>query len=187
MEHTLTKTTLLHTVKARTLAVLIAVAAAVALPQAFHLLGAATGLGAGIAKTLLPMHLPVLLVGLIAGPAAGLAAGILSPIVSFALTQMPAAAVLPFMTIEVAGYGMAAGLLSARRGAWIGKLLLAQLAGRAARAAAVLIAVYGLGSQAVRVSSIWADAAAGLPGLVLQWAAIPLIMLCLDRLDSREA
>ena len=98
-------------VKAQTLAALIALVSAVALPQIFHLMGAVSGLGTSLGETFLPMHLPILAVGLLAGPWAGLAAGALAPLVSFGLTGMPAAAMLPFMMSELAVYGLVPGLL----------------------------------------------------------------------------
>jgi len=58
-------------------------------------------------------------------------------------------------------------------------LVIAQLFGRAVRAVAVLIAVYviGLNNPApTAVASIWEAVVAGLPGIVLQWALIPLIV-----------
>lgn len=184
---TMRDATVFHTVQARTLATLAAVAAAVALPQIFHTLGAISGLGTALGQTLLPMHLPVLLVGLLAGPAAGVLAGALGPLVSFALSGMPLLAALPFMVIELAGYGLAAGLLATCKLPTLGKVLLAQLAGRAARALAVLAAVYGLGVPGLAVTSIWTSIAAGLPGLVLQWALLPLLMFWIAHRDRGHA
>ena len=79
-------------VKFQTLAALIAIAAAVALPQVAHGIGAVTGMGTAVGETFLPMHLPIIIVGLLAGPYAGLIAGAASPIISFALSGMPPAA-----------------------------------------------------------------------------------------------
>ena len=55
-------------VKVQTMATIAAIAGAVAVPQIFHVLGAAFGLGTGLGESFLPMHLPILLVGLLAGP-----------------------------------------------------------------------------------------------------------------------
>ena len=164
------------TLKNQTIAILCAVAAAVLLPQAFHLIGIASGLGAAPGAAFLPMHLPVLLVGLLAGPAAGVVAGALSPLVSSALSGMPAAVMLPNMIAELAGYGLAAGLLADKKMPVLGKVLLSQMAGRICKAAVLLASVYLVGFNALPVSLIWTSIAAGLPGLVLQWALIPLIL-----------
>lgn len=171
----------------QTVAAILAVVGAVALPQVFHVAGAALGVGTGLGEMLLPMHLPVLLVGLLAGPYAGVAAGALGPLASFALTGMPGAPMVPFMVIELASYGLFAGLLRgvalprAIRTPWLAKVLLAQIAGRLVRAAAIIVAVFALGNTTVAVASIWTSIAAGLPGLVLQWVLIPVIMLAVSR------
>ncbi|PLS24461.1 ECF transporter S component [Bifidobacterium imperatoris] len=186
---TATRTYALPSVKFQSIAAALAVIAAVALPQIFHLAGAALGLGTVIGQTLLPMHLPVLLVGLLAGPYAGVATGALAPIISFALTGMPMAPMVPFMVIELAAYGLFAGLL---RGvqlpaavpaplAWLGKLLGAQVAGRLVDAIAIAVAVSLLGNTAMTVASVWAAVITGLPGLVLQWVLVPVIMTAVDR------
>ena len=69
--------------KAKVMASLLALAAAVALPQAAHLLGYATGTGNAIGSILLPMHFAIIALGLFAGPYAGLVAGAMSPVVSY--------------------------------------------------------------------------------------------------------
>lgn len=167
--------------KAKTLTAAAAVLAAVALPQIFHAVGAVSGLGSALGETFLPMHLPVLLAGLLAGPAAGIIAGALSPLVSFALSGMPAAAMLPFIMFELAGYGLTAGALSKVEMPVFAKLLLAQIAGRMLRAAAVLIAVYGLGSRTADIAMIWNTVITGLPGILLQWCLLPLLMFRIER------
>ena len=184
----------LPSVKVQSLAAVLAVVAAVALPQIFHLGGAALGLGPALGQTLLPMHLPVLLVGLLAGPYAGVATGALAPVVSFALTGMPMAPMVPFMVIELAAYGLVAGLL---RGVnlpsslpspveWLVKLLGAQVAGRLVDALAIGVAVAFLGNTTMTVASVWAAVLTGMPGLVLQWIAISAIMFAVDKASRRR-
>lgn len=171
----------------QSVATVLAVIGAVALPQLFHVAGALFGVGTGLGEMLLPMHLPVLLVGLLAGPYAGLVAGALGPLVSAAMTGMPGAAMVPFMVIELASYGLFAGLLrgvelpKSIRAPWLVKVLIAQIAGRAVRAVAIVVAVTVLGHTAIGVATIWTSIAVGLPGLVLQWLAIPAIMFAVDR------
>ena len=142
-------------VKVQTMATIAAIAGAVAVPQIFHVLGAAFGLGTGLGESFLPMHLPILLVGLLAGPYAGAAAGMFGPLVSFALSGMPGVAMLPFMMLELCIYGLAAGLLRNVKLPVVVKVLLAQTAGRIVRAAAILVAVYGFGSESIPLASIW--------------------------------
>lgn len=172
------------TFKTKTAAAILAAAGAVALPQVFHAAGALLGAGPALGQALLPMHLPVLLAGFLAGPAAGLAAGALAPLISFFLSGMPSAALLPFMVLELAGYGAFAGLLSSLRIPSLLKVIAAQTGGRALRAVAILIAFYGFGSAAVPVSLIWTSIAQGLPGLILQWISIPLLLYLTGRKEN---
>ena len=83
---------------------------------------------------------------------------------------------LPFMVIELAAYGLIAGLLRTANMPTIAKVLLVQVGGRVVRAAAILFAVGVLGNTTVAVATIWMSVLAGLPGLILQWGLIPLIM-----------
>ena len=127
------------------LRIALTVAAAVLLPQLFHAVGAISGTGTALGAALLPMHIPVLLAGLLYGPVVGVAAGVLSPLLSAAVSDMPTAALLPFMVLELGVYGLTSGFLSRTGLHGFTKLLLAQLAGRAARALAVLTAIYLMG------------------------------------------
>lgn len=172
--------------KAQLFAAVGAMIGAVALPQIFHLLGAAAGLGTALGETFLPMHLPILLVGFLAGPYAGAVSGFLAPLASFALSGMPGIVMLPFMMLELCAYGLFAGLLREKRMPVIVKLLLAQSLGRLVRAAAILAAVYGFGYQKISVSVIWTSIRTGLFGLVLQWTFIPLILFWVEHRTYNE-
>ena len=163
-------------IRTQALAALLAVAAAVVIPQICHLAGQAAGVGNGLGTTLLPMHLAVLAVGLLAGPWAGLAAGALSPVVSFALTGMPAAVMLPSMTVELAVYGLVTGLLRGTKVPVVGQVLAAQIAGRLVKAGFLALMVYGFGQTAVPVASVWTATVQGLLGILLQLALIPLFV-----------
>ena len=173
-------------IKVQSIATVLAVAAAVALPQLMHMLGLVSNLGSTIGETFLPMHLPVILVGLLAGPYAGAITGILSPAISFALTGMPASAMLPFMMIELCVYGLSAGLLRNVEMPSVLKVLIVQFAGRAIRAIAILIAFYIIGSKAIAVPVIWKSIIAGIPGIALQLLLIPLIDFRVKNAKGRE-
>ena len=82
-------------------ATVLAIVAAVALPQLFHVIGAVSGQGTALGVAFLPMHLPIIFIGLIAGPAVGTIAGAAAPLMSFLLSGMPMLAMLPFMMIEL--------------------------------------------------------------------------------------
>ena len=162
-------------VKVQTLAGLIAVISAIALPQLFHVMGAASGLGTALGEAFLPMHLPIILAGLLCGPYAAASAGAVAPLLSALLTGMPKPAMIPFMCIELCVYGLAAGLLRDAKIPTLVKVLIAQIAGRAVRAAAIVIGVNAFGST-LDVSIIWTSVTVGIFGLALQWALIPLVV-----------
>ncbi|MDE6727221.1 MAG: ECF transporter S component [Oscillospiraceae bacterium] len=162
-------------VKVQALAGLIAVVSAVALPQLFHVMGAVSGLGTALGETFLPMHLPIILAGLLCGPYAAAAAGAAAPLISFLLTGMPNVVMLPFMCVELFVYGLAAGLMRNAKLPSIAKVIIAQIAGRGVRALAIVIGANVFGS-AINVSVIWTSIAAGIFGIALQWALIPLIV-----------
>ena len=173
-------------VKAQTLAAILAIAGAVALPQLFHVMGAVSGLGTKLGETFLPMHLTIFLAGFLAGPCAGAAAGLLAPLVNFALTGMPTSAMLPFMMIELCAYGLFAGLLKTVNLPVTVKVLAVQIAGRLVRGAAIALSVYAFGNTAVPVSVIWTSIAAGVFGIVLQLVLIPLILYRVENTGRNE-
>lgn len=173
-------------VKVQTLATIGAIVGAVVVPQVFHVIGALSGVGTSLGETFLPMHLPILLVGLLAGPWAGAVSGLLGPLASFALSGMPGTAMLPFMMIELCIYGLCAGLLRNVKMPTVLKVLIAQIAGRGVRAVAILLSVYAFGNQSIAVAVIWNSIGAGLFGLCLQWALLPLIVYRVENLKKSE-
>lgn len=170
-------------VKIQTLAAIAAIIGAVAVPQLFHAMGAVSGLGTALGETFLPMHLPIIFVGLLAGPYAGAIAGLLGPLVSYLMTGMPGSVMLPFMMLELCAYGVFSGLFRNVKMPNIAKVLTAQIGGRLIRAAAILIAVYLLKNDSIKIAVIWKSIVAGLPGLLLQWSLLPLIMY---RVENRK-
>ncbi len=173
-------------VKVQTIATIVAIVSAVALPQIVHLIGRATGMGTAFGELLLPMHLPILLVGLLAGPYAGAIAGLLGPVCSFSLAGMPSVAVLPFMMIELCVYGLSAGLLRKTNMPTVGKVLVAQVAGRVCRAVAVAIAFYVLGTTEIAVASVWAGTVNGVTGIALQLIVLPIIVAAVEKMSTHE-
>lgn len=161
-----------HQMIAATLAVVVAVA----LPQLFHVLGRLSGTGTVPGSIFSPMHLPVIFVGLLAGPLAGGVSGLLSPLMSHLMSGMPGTPMVPLMMAELVGYGLAAGLLRNRTLPCIVKVLVAQVAGRLVYALAILVAVHFFGRTNFSVASILPSVVVGLPGLLLQWVFIPLVL-----------
>ncbi len=183
MTSTMTKRRL--SIKAQTLAALAAVAGAVALPQILHIAGAALGLGIIPGEVFLPMHLPIIMVGLLAGPFAGAVSGIAAPIVSFMLTGMPMAGMVPFMVIELCAYGLFAGMLMNVKMNSILKVFAVQIAGRVFYTLAVLVAVYGLGTTLVAPAAAWIGLARGIVGIIIQLIAIPAVVYGVDKLSRK--
>ena len=188
-----TKKLICNTWKTKTVAAVLAVIAAVALPQLFHLVGMISGTNTAPGETFLPMHFAIFLVGYFAGPLAGFLAGAVSPALSFALTSaagnpMPGVAMLPYMIIELAIYGLTTGLFARFckvKMPLIVSLLAAQVAGRAVRALCIVIGFYAFGSP-INPAVIWTSITAGLPGLVLQWILIPLIVFRVEKAVHKD-
>lgn len=174
------------TVKGKLLLTVIAILGSVALPQLVHVVGRLSGVGTALGELLLPMHFFVLLAGLLAGPSVGVVTGAFAPLLSYLLSGMPREAVLPFMLIELVGYGLLAGLMSEVKMHSFVKLLVAQVGGRVLRAAAVLIAIYGFHVETVSVSSIPNMIVSGVIGILLQWCILPLILFRLNASGDRE-
>jgi len=173
-------------VKVQTMATIVAIVSAVALPQIMHLIGRATGMGNAFGELLLPMHLPILLVGLLAGPFAGAVSGLLGPLCSFALSGMPAVAVLPFMMIELCSYGVVAGLLRKSSVPTVVKVFAAQVAGRVCRAVAVAVAFYVLGATEIAVASVWTGTVKGVTGIAIQLILLPIIVMAVEKMSAHE-
>ena len=177
-------------IKATLIGAVISAAMAVALPQLLHMFGMVTGLGPMPGETFLPMHLPVMLCGFFAGPAAGLISGAASPAISAALTGMPTPAMLPFMTIELAVYGLSAGLIKNTLGTdrlMMLKVLVVQVSGRAVRAIAILLAFYVLGLKMIAPAVIWNSIIAGLPGIAIQLIVIPAAVYAVNRAGKADS
>lgn len=170
-----TKIVSFSVVRRKALLTAMMVSVAVILPQVCHLLGDQLGYGSRLGEMLLPMHLPVMMAGMLWGPWAGLFCGLVSPVASFALTGMPGVALLPFMTVELAVYGLSAGLLRRTNLPSLAQVVLTQVAGRVARAAVLVVAIYGFGFARLPISIVWTSIAAGIAGVAIQWAVLPLV------------
>jgi len=155
----------------------VCMAFCVVLPIMFHSIP-----GAG--PTLLPMHIPVLLCGLICGWPFGLLCGLAGPLLSSLLTGMPPAATLPVGILELAAYGLVAGLMmklvhTKRIYADLYlSLIAAMLAGRVVGGLARAL-IFASGSYSL---AIWAASffVASLPGMIIQIALLPGIVAALE-------
>ena len=140
-----------------------------------------------IGSMLLPMHLPVLLCGLLCGWKYGLAVGFLLPLMRSLLIGTPP----PFptgiaMAFELAAYGSIAGSLYARSRwqcvAALYRCLIAAMLGGRVVWAAVRVILSGVSGQAFTWQMFLSGALlTAIPGILLQLAFIPLMMVALDR------
>jgi hypothetical protein len=137
--------------------------AAVVLPALSHLAGLPV-------RWLLPMHWAVLLAGLTYGWRSGAVIGLLAPSASFLLSGMPLPQVLPAMTLELAAYGLVAGL-ARQVWRWSGttSTVLAIVAGRAVFAAMAFVTGYAGRGAAVDLGTVL------LPGLIAAVAQVLLL------------
>ncbi|MGD0794668.1 MAG: ECF transporter S component [Dehalococcoidales bacterium] len=150
----------------------------------FHLAGA----------TFLPMHFFIFIAALAAGWQAGLIVGLLTPLASYAVSGMPALTVLPQIVVEVAFYGLLAGLLRQKLHlSVIWSLFGAMAGGRLALLAAVSVIqlitgnVYSpLGPAATPFSAVWYTVAQSWPGMLAQLVLIPLGFWLYARFSRRK-
>lgn len=139
-----------------------------------------------IGSMLLPMHIPILLCGLICGWQYGLAAGAVLPLLRYLLFGMPPLLTAIAMTFELAAYGGIAGFLY-NRSRWqcivalYRSLIAAMIGGRLVWAAARVV-MTGVAdvpfTWEIFIASAFLNA---IPGIILQLAFIPALMVALDK------
>ena len=155
---------------------IFAVISAIALPQICHYIGVLTGTGANLGAMLLPMHIPVLLAGFYGGAVVGTTVGVISPLISFAISGMPSAALLPFMIVELAVYGLVSGILSKKNMNAVLKTGIVLLSGRIARALAVLTSIYAFGNEKLAITAAYMFIVEGIIGTLIQLVVIPFVV-----------
>ncbi len=149
------------------------------LPTAFHSLGLGTAFS--------PIHIPVLLCGLICGGSYGTICGVVGPLLSYMLTGMPGAAMLPSMIPELAVYGLMSGLLMrfVRTGKLYADLYIslgaAMVLGRIA--GGIAKAVFYMGTGEAFTLAVWASSyfVSTLPGIICHLILIPILYTALIR------
>ena len=155
---------------------LLTVVCAVLLPQIFHAVGILVGVGGKLGQIFLPMYIPVLIIGFYRGPATGALSGLLSPLVSFAITEMPSAALLPYITVELVAMGALAGLFAKSKLPAVPRVLSVQVIAKLIRIA-VLATVLFVSSGTLTASALFAGLLISLPGVVLQLALVSFLLI----------
>jgi riboflavin transporter FmnP len=151
------------------------------LPFGLHFIPAG---GIPLGRALLPMHIPVLLAGFLAGPASGIIVGLLAPGLSHLLTGMPPTYAVAPMTLELAMYGLVAGITYQRLKLNIYlSLIIAMLFGRLLFGLGLF--VLGMLMQLPYTATAYFSGGlalvSGLPGIALQLVLIPIIVAAVNR------
>ena len=139
-----------------------------------------------IGAMLCPMHLPVLLCGFVCGWPWGLAVGMIAPLFrSMVLGMPPMFPSAVCMAFELAVYGTVAGLMHRtmpRKKPMIYlSLLTAMVAGRLVWGVAMLVCT-GIDGTTFGLTAFVSGAVTGaLPGIVLQIAVVPPLVMLLQR------
>jgi hypothetical protein len=148
------------------------VALSVALPWFAHQFNLA-------GQVYLPMHFFVIFAGLLLGWRTGLIVGLFTPIISYAVSGMPILPILPQITVEVALYGLVAGIVREKLHLslyW--SLLIALIAGRIGS----LIGILAFNDTVHQpIASVLLSIKMGWPGLLIQLALIPLAAFAVKR------
>ena len=155
----------------------VCIALCAVLPMAFHAIPNAGSIFS-------PMHIPALLCGLVCGPWFGLLCGLAGPFVSSMVTGMPPMAYLPPMMVELAVYGLVAGLMmqfvrtKASLVDVVISMVVAMLAGRiVAGVAKALIFAAGDFTMAMWISSYFVTM---IPGIIMHLVSVPTLYYALQ-------
>lgn len=156
----------------------VMIALGIVLPIGFHAIGAA-------GPIFLPMHIPVFIAGILLGPLYGMLAGLITPIMSSFMTGMPPLLpMLPIMVMELALYGLSIGLLTKKKVKIYLALVVSMISGRIGAGLVVWVLVHGFDFARLPANPavyIWASIVQGLPGIVIQFILIPLVVYYLGK------
>jgi uncharacterized membrane protein len=140
------------------------------------------GNGALTGVAFLPMHLPVILIAFVFGPRWGVVCGLLSPIISFLVGGMPVVTILPYIVLELSAYGVVGGFVGQKQLPSLVKLFITQISGRLIRGVAVFGALFLFNVKAMSATSnLLLMTKSALPGIMLQWVLIPLLISCVEK------
>ncbi|MBN2227605.1 MAG: ECF transporter S component [candidate division Zixibacteria bacterium] len=152
-------------------------AIALVLPIGFHQFGIA-------GRIFLPMHIPVLVCGLVLGPFPAVLVGLMAPLLSHLMTSMPPGYAVPLMTLELALYGLIAGLTYTKMKMNIYvSLIIAMIAGRLMFALGLVILglFMALPYGPLQFFAAGGAVLTGLPGIAIQLILIPPVVVAIKR------
>lgn len=138
-----------------------------------------------LGQSLLPMHIPVMLCGFTCGAPYGMAIGFISPLLKFILTGLPQTTTAIAMAFELAAYGIICGLLYKafpKKIAYIyPTLIISMIFGRVINALIHYFLSISGENNFILKSFITLTTVNALPGIIIQLAIIPLIVLALRK------
>ncbi len=138
-----------------------------------------------LGQTFLPMHLPVMLCGIVCGTPYGIVIGLVAPLLKSIITGLPVITTAISMAFELATYGGMCGMLYKVFPKKIGyiypNLLISMIVGRIVNASVQYLILTASDSDFVLKSFITLTTINALPGIVIQLAVIPLVVLALRK------
>lgn len=148
----------------------------IVLPMIFHFFG--------LGSAFLPMHIPVLISGFILPLPYAVAVGAITPLLSSILTGMPPLfPIMTYMVFELAAYASAASFLGKKKRLNVYIALVgSMIAGRIVSGIVVWILVTVFGAKLPNtIIFIASSISTGLPGIIIQIAAIPPMVAILRK------
>lgn len=145
-----------------------------------------TGQVPQIGSMLCPMHIPIILCGFVCGAPWGLVVGFVAPLIRSLTLGMPSLYPVAFaMAFELAAYGFISGILyrifPRKNGYIYCTLIISMIIGRLVWGAVQFVCM-GLDASKFGFSAFWAGAVTNaLPGIVLQIAVIPVVVMLLKK------
>ncbi|MBR0025546.1 MAG: ECF transporter S component [Clostridia bacterium] len=138
--------------------------------------------GIGVGSVMLPMHIPVLLGGLLLGMPWGAAIGFILPYLSSFTGMPPLFPTAVTMSFELCAYGAFTGLFY-RKLHWniYPSLLLSMLIGRGISGLVNAVLLGATGSVYTLEAFLTGAFVTGLPGIIVQIALIPVLVLLLEK------
>lgn len=139
-----------------------------------------------LGQSLLPMHIPVLICGFVCGPLYGLVVGLILPVTNSLFFTMPPMPIALAMSFELAAYGLFTGLLYKafpKKPVYIYlSLSISMLLGRVVWGIASFFIFMANNNQFLFNMFITGAFASAIPGIIIQLAFIPPIIITLEKL-----
>ncbi len=138
-----------------------------------------------LGQTLLPMHIPVMLCGFTCGAPYGMAIGFIAPLLKCILTGLPQMNTAIAMAFELAAYGLTCGLLYKifpKKMSYIyPTLIISMILGRVLNAIIHYLLSVSNDNEFILKSFITLTTINAVPGIIIQLAIIPLVILALRK------